>query len=116
MSISDSAQDGPVQNRGPAVFAVTIATLVLATVFVLARMICRYFIVNKVTWDDRVMLLAWVIGFFLSFTILFGAAHGLGKHDSDIPDDDWATLRRCEYVFSILYVSEARTTTRGKRN
>jgi hypothetical protein len=100
----DADTDGPVPNRGPAVFAVTIATLVLASVFVGARMICRYFIVKKLSWDDKVMALAWFFAFWLSFTVCLGAANGLGKHDVDIPDHQLPRLRRCEYVFSILYV------------
>lgn len=101
---SDSEPGGSMANRGPAVFAVTTATLVLASVFVFARMISRYFIVKRVTWDDRIILLAWLIAFFLSFTICFGVSKGLGKHDVDIPPEQIPTLRHCEYVFSILYV------------
>ncbi|PTB36851.1 uncharacterized protein TrAFT101_007282 [Trichoderma asperellum] len=100
---SDSEPGGSMANRGPAVFAVTTATLVLASVFVFARMISRYFIVKRVTWDDRIILLAWLISFFLSFTICFGVSKGLGKHDVDIPPEQIPTLRHCEYVFSILY-------------
>ncbi|EHK26724.1 uncharacterized protein TRIVIDRAFT_142807 [Trichoderma virens Gv29-8] len=102
-SDSDIEPGGSVANRGPAVLAVTTATLVLASVFVFARMISRCFIVKRVTWDDRIILLAWLISFFLSFTICFGVANGLGKHDTDIPPSQISTLRHCEYVFSILY-------------
>ncbi|EHK45521.1 uncharacterized protein TrAtP1_003641 [Trichoderma atroviride] len=100
---SDSEPGGSMANRGPAVLAVTAATLVLASIFVFARMISRYFIVKRFTWDDRIILLSWLISFFLSFTICFGVSKGLGKHDIDIPPEQIPTLRRCEYVFSILY-------------
>lgn len=100
----DTAPHGSIQDRGPAVFAVTTATLVLASVFVASRVICRYFIVKNVTWDDKVMMLAWLVAFFLSFTIDYGVANGLGKHDIDIPPEQLHILRHCEYVFSILYV------------
>lgn len=102
---SSVVPDSHVPNHGPTIFAVSIATLVLATTFVAARLVSRFFIVRRVRWDDRVMILAWLIAFFLSFTIALGTAHGLGKHDVDIPQEDRGTLRRCEYVFSILYVS-----------
>ena len=95
--------DGYTPDRGPAVFAVTTATLALATFFVVARMISRHFIVGRLTWDDKIIALAWLIAFFLSFTIDLGAVNGLGKHDDDIPRSQWVVLRRCEYVFSILY-------------
>ncbi|KAI9152041.1 L-fucose-proton symporter [Paramyrothecium foliicola] len=103
MSSPNMDADGPVANRGPAVFAVSVATLVLASVFVAARMVCRYFIVKKLSWDDKVMALAWLIAFWLSFTVCLGAVNGLGKHDVDIPEHQLPRLRRCEYVFSILY-------------
>lgn len=102
---SSSTEDGGFPDRGPAVFAVTLATLILASVFVAARIVCRAFIVRRFTWDDWTMILAWLISFFLSFTICLGAYHGLGRHDENIPDSDWPVLRRCQYVFSILYVS-----------
>lgn len=92
-----------VPDRGPAVFAVSVGTLVLATVFVVARFISRGLIVRSIRWDDRVMGLAWVIAVFLSSVIALGTANGLGRYDRDIDPSDRGTLRRCEYVFSILY-------------
>ncbi|KAF4949748.1 hypothetical protein FGADI_8686 [Fusarium gaditjirri] len=103
MSDSASTDGGGIPDRGPVVFAVTTATLVLATVFVAARMVSRTFIVRNVTWDDRVMILAWLFAFFLSFTICFGVHNGLGRHDENIDPNHLPALRRCEYVFSILY-------------
>ena len=92
-----------IPDRGPTVFAVSIATLCLASAFVAARLITRFFIVRCVRWDDRVMMLAWLIAFFLSFSIALGTANGLGRYDQDIASDDRGMLRRCEYVFSVLY-------------
>lgn len=104
-----SAAARHVPNRGPAVFAVTVITLVIASVFVFARMACRWFIVKKVTWGDRIMMLAWLIAFFLSFTVALGTFNGLGKYDADIDPRYLPRLRRCEYVFSILYVCTSST-------
>ncbi|KAF5023841.1 hypothetical protein F66182_4099 [Fusarium sp. NRRL 66182] len=103
MSDSASTDDGGIPDRGPVVFAVTTATLVLATIFVAARMVSRTFIVRNITWDDRVMMLAWLFAFFLSFTICFGVHNGLGRHDVNIHDHNVPALRRSQYVFSILY-------------
>ncbi|PHH89911.1 hypothetical protein CDD83_4974 [Cordyceps sp. RAO-2017] len=103
MDVDASGSDAPAPNRGPAVFAVTTATLVLSSAFVGARIVCRHFVVHNVSWDDRVMIFAWLIAFFLSFTIDLGTVNGLGKHDADISQHDLSTLRHCEYVFSILY-------------
>ncbi|OAQ57660.1 MFS transporter [Pochonia chlamydosporia 170] len=95
--------DRNIPDRGPAVFALTTGTFALTSCFVGARIICRYGIVRIIGWDDKVMMIAWVIAFFLSFTVDLGVANGLGKRDNDISDDDRATLRRCEYAFSVLY-------------
>lgn len=97
--------NGPVPDRGAQVFGGTLATLIIATVFVTGRLISRYFVVGKISWDDKVMMLAWLVAFFLSFTIILGTTHGLGRHDRNIDEDQRAVLRRCEYIFSILYVS-----------
>ncbi|KAI0473018.1 major facilitator superfamily domain-containing protein [Xylariaceae sp. FL0804] len=98
MSSSDDFPD-----RGPAVFAVTTATLVLASVFVAARLACRVAIVRHVSWDDYFIIVAWVLALALSFTIDLGTRTGLGRHDQDTPNGDWDTLRRSEYSFSVLY-------------
>jgi len=47
-------------SRGPAVLVVTVIMMVLATVFVLLRMVSRIGIVKRVTLDDYFMILAWV--------------------------------------------------------
>ncbi|KAK3359040.1 major facilitator superfamily domain-containing protein [Lasiosphaeria hispida] len=91
------------QNRGPAVFAVTTATLVLASVFVAARLVSRVGIVRRVTWDDYIIFLAWLFAFALCLSIDIGTNKGLGRHDRDIEIADKPALRMCEYVFSILY-------------
>ncbi|KAJ4302349.1 hypothetical protein N0V88_002493 [Collariella sp. IMI 366227] len=102
---TDSAapDGGPLPDRGPAVFAVTTATLALATLFVAARMVSRAAIVRRTGWDDYVMVLAWLIAVFLSLSIDLGVKRGLGRHDKDIPPEKSAGLRMSEYVFSILY-------------
>ena len=102
---TDQAAGSP--DRGTVVFAITTATLVLASVFVASRMVSRIGIVKHVSYDDYIILVAWVIAFFLSFTIDLGTMRGLGRHDDDINPDDRSGLRKCEYVFSILYVSHA---------
>ncbi|KAK8116192.1 hypothetical protein PG984_012694 [Apiospora sp. TS-2023a] len=92
-----------ISDRGPSVFAVTTATLALASVFVFARLYTRCFIVRHITWDDWFMILAWLFAFAIGFTIDYGTYKGLGQLDRDVAKDDWNSLRRCEYVFSVLY-------------
>ncbi|KAI1822164.1 fucose permease [Xylaria intraflava] len=99
----DNWLDNGQSNRGPVVFAITTATLVLATIFVAARLSCRAFIVRQVGWDDFFIILAWILAFGLSFAIDYGTSKGLGQHDGNINPDDWNPLRRSEYTFTVLY-------------
>lgn len=91
-------------DRGPTVFAVVTATLVLCSIFVFSRLVCRLGIVHRVGWDDYFIILAWFLAFGLGLTINIGTRNGLGLHDVNIRPEHWNTLRICEYVFSILYV------------
>jgi len=106
MSALETSAGGDFPDRGPAVFAVTTATLALASVFVAARMVSRIGIVRSMSADDYIIILAWFIAFFLSLTIDFGTQRGLGRHDSDIEHVDKPGLRMCEYIFSVLYVCQ----------
>ncbi|KAI3400141.1 hypothetical protein diail_4372 [Diaporthe ilicicola] len=90
-------------NRGPAVFAVTTATLVVGTAFFIARLICRSLIVKRVSWDDYFIILAWFLAVGLSTTIDIGTSKGLGRHDVNIAGEDRLPLRKTEYAFSVLY-------------
>lgn len=93
-----------VSDRGPAAFAVTTATFALASVFVAGRMYSRIRIVRRVSADDYIICVAWLIALFLSLSIQIGATRGLGRHDADISESERPGLRICEYVFSVLYV------------
>jgi hypothetical protein len=84
----------------------------------------RAFIVKKIQLDDYFIIAAWVriirhvdgsiwrltrrqiVGFGLSFSICFGSFVGLGRHDVDVPPQWEAPLKKSEYAFSVLYVSE----------
>lgn len=56
--MADSAE--AFQNRGPTVLAVTVAVWVVATAFVVLRLISRVGVVKKVTPDDYFIVFAWV--------------------------------------------------------
>lgn len=101
---ADSVASGPVPDRGPAVFAVTVATLVVGTFFFGARLICRAFIVRRISWDDYFIIVAWILAAALTITIDLGTSYGLGRHDENISSADRLPLRKTEYVFSVLYV------------
>lgn len=45
------------------------------------------------------------MAFGLSFSICYGTSVGLGMHEEDVPHEWNPTLKKSEYVFSVLYVS-----------
>jgi fucose permease len=94
---------GDFRGRSESVLSVTIVFVVLCTIFVGLRMVSRAAIVKKVTLDDYFIVLAWAIAVGLSSAICFGCAWGLGRHEHSIPDDWQETLRKANYVFSVLY-------------
>lgn len=47
-------------SRGKAVFVVTTITFILASAFVFARILSRFVLLRNQTWDDWLMILAWV--------------------------------------------------------
>jgi hypothetical protein len=73
--------NGSFPDRGPSVLAVTTATLIVASLFVLARLVCRVAIVKHMSADDYFIVLAWV-GPSNSEQDMSGEELGL-------PTDDW---------------------------
>ena len=54
------AREVYVQDRGPAVLAVTCLVIILSTLFVVLRLVSRIAIVRQVNSDDYWMVTAWV--------------------------------------------------------
>ncbi|KAJ9621837.1 hypothetical protein H2204_011753 [Knufia peltigerae] len=92
-----------VPDRGPTTSAVTIVITVLATLFVVGRFYTRIWLVKSVKQDDWWILAAWVLAVGFSASICTAVKYGLGKHKNDISDEDFSSLRKAEYAFSILY-------------
>jgi hypothetical protein len=91
------------QGRAAPVLAVSVTLLALATVFVFMRMMSRAAIVKKVALDDYFMVIAWFIALGLTMSVILGTLNGLGRHAQDIPSEWRSTLKKCNYVFSVLY-------------
>ena len=83
--------------------AVTIAMIVLSSLFVSFRMLSRAAIVKKISLDDYLMVLAWVFAFGLSFCICYGCVWGLGRHEKNVPASWQETMRKADYAFTVLY-------------
>ncbi|KAF2652475.1 MFS monosaccharide transporter-like protein [Lophiostoma macrostomum CBS 122681] len=103
MTGNDDASMDAYASRGPAVLAVTAATLVACTVFVVLRLISRFAIVRKPGYDDYFMILAWLLAFGTSFSICYGTAVGLGRHEENVLPEWETPMKKSAYVFSVLY-------------
>lgn len=94
---------GILHGRSETTLAVTIAMLVLCTIFVALRMLSRVALIKKVSVDDYFMLLAWVITVGLCASICIGTRYGLGRHERQIPASWQPALRKSGYAFSVMY-------------
>ncbi|KAH9876341.1 hypothetical protein J1614_004220 [Plenodomus biglobosus] len=94
---------GDFPSRGPVVLGVSAATLALSSLFVGFRLISRFAIVRKPTWDDYTMMVAWMLAFGASFSICYGTTKGLGRRQENIPLEWLAPMKQSAYVFSVLY-------------
>lgn len=93
-----------IPDRGPTVFAGSVASLALATVFCVSRIVTRVVIVKRVTLDDYLICLALVLAIGLTTAVDVDVSFGLGRQYSDIADEDQTSLNVAAYVFTVLYV------------
>ena len=91
-------------DRRSAVQVATIVTIVMAFVFVALRMISRIFVTRHTTWDDYIMVVAWLIAFGGSLVIIFATQLGFGVIDAELKPEWIPTLKKYGYAYSILYV------------
>ncbi|GFZ48389.1 hypothetical protein JCM24511_06137 [Saitozyma sp. JCM 24511] len=91
------------KDRGPAVFVVTLAITIVATVFVVLRLISKWGVTRKANADDYVIIVGWVFAVGLSVSIMIGTRVGLGAPDSEIKPEWFTPLKQCTYAFTVLY-------------
>lgn len=69
-------------DRGPTVFVVTLVVTIVATVFVVLRLVSKWGVSRKANADDYVIIVGWVFAVGLSVSIMLGTKVGLGAPDS----------------------------------
>jgi uncharacterized membrane protein (DUF485 family) len=69
-------------DRGPTVFIVTLVITIVATVFIVLRLISKWFVSRKANADDYVVLVGWVFAVGLSVSIMIGTRVGVGSAGS----------------------------------
>ncbi|ESZ89643.1 hypothetical protein SBOR_9974 [Sclerotinia borealis F-4128] len=90
-------------SRSSAVFIVTTVTFIIASTFVVARLVSRFGILKSRTWDDWFIILSWLFAFGLTFSIDYATTKGLGELDRDIKDEWRPDLKKAQYAFTVLY-------------
>lgn len=93
-----------VEDRGPVVLAVTATMISLSTVFIILRLVSRAAIVKRVSLDDYLIVVAWIIALGMSISICLGVREGLGEHQNHANGPREEALRKLEYSFSVFYV------------
>lgn len=108
MAIEPSSSSSPngieLSDRNSTVLVVSIVTLCIATVLIVGRLISRAGITKRMTFDDYLIIIGWILSFGISFVIVFATGKGLGKPDVKIKDEWVLPLKKCIYAFSVLYV------------
>ncbi|TKA70838.1 hypothetical protein B0A55_06932 [Friedmanniomyces simplex] len=94
---------GDFHGRSETVLAVTIAMVLLSTLFSFFRLVSRGAIVKKFLWDDLFIVVAWLIACGLAVAICYSCAWGLGRHEADVPSAWQSTQRKATFAFTVLY-------------
>lgn len=94
----------PSDDRREAVQGATIVTIIMAFVFLALRMISRIFITRRTSWDDYLMVIAWLIAFGGALTVLLSVEKGFGLMDVILDPKSIPSLKKFGYAYSILYV------------
>jgi hypothetical protein len=81
----DAMGNQTLEDRGPTVFVVSLILIILATVFVILRIISKWGVTRKANADDYFTIVAWLLALGLAVSIMIGTTVGLGSPDSRKP-------------------------------
>ncbi|RYP31784.1 hypothetical protein DL767_005562 [Monosporascus sp. MG133] len=94
---------GTEEGRSRAVLISVTGTFVLASIFAVGRLVCRFGIVKRYGWDDYSFILAWILALGLSFSINFSTFRDIRVHDDNI-NADWNTrFLGAEHAAIVLF-------------
>ncbi|KAH6625684.1 hypothetical protein C7974DRAFT_205507 [Boeremia exigua] len=95
--MSAAADQGPLLNR------VSLALYTVAVFFVLLRFFTRGFIVKRFGLDDLFILIAIVLGFGQTATIILQVDHGRGRHSSELHQEDYDMMLMYKWINMLIY-------------
>jgi len=89
---------------GPGLVVAVSVTFVVATIFIVLRLISRAYIVRWVSLDDYLIVIAWILATSLSALTIHAVSLGLGQHTVTIPKSNMIPLMKALYAFNIISV------------
>ncbi|PYH97871.1 MFS general substrate transporter [Aspergillus ellipticus CBS 707.79] len=90
-------------NARVAVLAVSITFLVVASICIILRFYTRIAIVKNIGHHDYWCLVAWIVDFGFSFSLLYATSQGLGLPSEAIDSQHRGNIVRATYAFIVLH-------------
>ncbi|EEH34945.1 hypothetical protein PAAG_05992 [Paracoccidioides lutzii Pb01] len=97
----DAADVASKRDRGPEIFAVTLALTIFGAVFVCARLVVRHLSARTLGWDDTFLFLAMLSGLAGQGLTIAGVVYGSGKPFLTLDIADVVQAMKCS-TFAIL--------------
>lgn len=90
--------------RSETVFVVPIVITTVSFIAVSLRFVSRTLVRKRITVDDWVILVSWILAFGLTVSLAIGAKYGLGSSGSFIePPEDQMARRKARFAIVLLY-------------
>ncbi|KAI6363091.1 hypothetical protein MCOR25_006034 [Pyricularia grisea] len=94
----------PADDEGPRILAATLTTCIAAFITVSARCYVRCFMIRSFGWDDALMLFALIVSVGSQGVVISEVHHGAGRHNGDIPAEDFEIGMMLNYITQITYL------------
>jgi len=98
------------ESRVPAIVISTTVLLALASIFVLARIYSRAWLLRRWEMEDYLVVFSWLLAIALTIMNCVQTAYGLGHHQNDIPLPAFAVTQKLAYINLLLYTVVVCTT------
>ncbi|KAK6510496.1 hypothetical protein TWF506_009602 [Arthrobotrys conoides] len=95
--------EGDGSSRHPLFLSVTFVLLGIATIFVILRLYCRYFLIHRVGADDWFITIGIAAEWALVVMNYFQIQYGTGRHITTVTIDGLIPTLRYWFAYQILY-------------
>lgn len=90
-------------DRGSSVLVTSAVFVALAFLAFICRFLTRYLIVRNAGRDDICIAIGWFFSLCLTVTIVFQVKYGLGKHQSELSEDEVTSMLKAFWVSLWTY-------------